>query len=128
VYAADQPMADLTVQGHMHFDTANLVNRNVNISGTIRNRGNASAGPFWVEFVCDDDRGTRTKLTHRVRIEQAIGSGASAPINTQIKWNTPGMKVCIMSLDTEGEVIESAEGNNDYIGITLHVDEQPAVR
>jgi hypothetical protein len=128
VYAADQPMADLTVQGHMSFDTANLVNRNVNIRGAIANRGNATAGPFWVEFVCDDDRDAGTKLTHRVRVNQSIAGGGSVPLNTQIKWGTPGMKVCIMTLDKDGEVVESAESNNEYIGITVHVDEPPPVR
>jgi hypothetical protein len=128
VYAADQPMADLTVQGHMSFDTANLVNRNVNIRGTIVNRGNAAAGPFWVEFICDDDRDAHTKLTHRVRMNQSITGGGSAPLNTQIKWSTPGMKVCIMTLDKDDEVVESAESNNEYIGITVRVDEQPPVR
>jgi len=128
VYSADQPMAELAVQGHMSFDTANLVNRNVNISGTIRNRGNASAGPFWVEFVCDDDRSAGTKFTHRVRINQATSGGGAVSLNTQMKWNTPGMKVCIMTVDAEDEVVESAEGNNEYIGITIHVDEQPPVR
>jgi hypothetical protein len=128
VYAADQPMADLAVQGHMSFDTANLVNRNVNIRGAIVNRGNATAGPFWVEFVCDDDRGAGTKLTHRVRVNQSIAGGGSASLNTQIKWSTPGMKVCIMTLDKGGEVVESAESNNEYIGITVHVDEPPPVR
>jgi hypothetical protein len=128
VYAADQPMADLTVQGHMSFDTANLVNRNVNIWGTIVNRGNAAAGPFWVEFLCDDDRDAGTKLIHRVRINHSIAGGGSAPLNTQIKWSTPGMKVCIMTLDKDSEVVESAESNNEYIGTTVHIDEPPPVR
>lgn len=128
VYAHDQPMADLAFQGHVNFDTGNLVNRNVHLWGTVKNRGNAAAGPFWIEFTCDDDREDRTKQSHRVQVNRSVEGGASADFSTYMRWDTPGMKVCIVNLDPEDQVVESSESNNEYIGVTLHVDEPPPVR
>jgi hypothetical protein len=128
VYAKDQPMADLAFRDHVNFDHKNLVNRNVNLSAELINRGNAKAKPFWVEFVCDDDRDAHTKLTHRQRVTTAIPAGGVVAFNTHMRWSTPGMKVCIVALDKDDEVVESNEYNNEYIGVTLHVDEPPPVR
>lgn len=128
VYAAHQPMADLAFRGHVHFETHNLVNRDVKLWGELVNQGNDETRPFWIDFDCDDDRDARTKLTHRVRVGNLMQPGSVLAFNTRMRWSTPGMKVCIVTLDKDGEVIESNESNNEYIGVTIRVDQPPPVK
>jgi hypothetical protein len=70
-------MADLVFQGRVNFDTGNLVNRNVHLWGTVKNRGNAAAGPFWIQFACHDDREERTMQSHRVRVKRSASGARS---------------------------------------------------
>ena len=57
-----------------------------------------------------------------------MAAGEVIAFNTHIRWSTPGMKVSIVTLDKDHEVVESNEHNNEYIGLTLHVDEPPPVQ
>jgi hypothetical protein len=129
VYAENEKMADLAFKGYVQFPMHNLVNRDVDLSGTLINKGNAESRPFWLEFDCDDDRDAGTRLKHRVRISSLIApAGGMAAFNTRIRWSTPGMKVCMTRLDVDGEVIESDERNNEYVGVTVRVDNPPPVQ
>jgi hypothetical protein len=129
VYAENEPMADLQFRGYVAYPAHNLVNRDVELSGELINKGNAESRPFWLEFDCDDDRDAGTKLTHRVRIPSIIPpAGGVVAFNTRMRWTTPGLKVCLARLDNDGEVIESNENNNEYIGVSVRVDNPPPVQ
>lgn len=129
VYAENEPMADLQFRGHVRFPAHNLTNRDVDLSGELINQGNAESRPFWLEFDCDDDREAKTRLTHRMRVTSNIPPGGGVAVfNTRIRWTTPGLKVCLVRLDKDDEVIESNEKNNEYIGVSVRVDNPPPVQ
>lgn len=129
VYAENEPMADLQFRGYVRFPAHNLTNRDVDLSGELVNQGNAESRPFWLEFDCQDDRDAGTRFTHRLRITSIIPPGGGAvTFNTRIRWATPGLKVCLVRLDKDDEVIESNENNNEYIGVSVRVDNPPPVQ
>jgi hypothetical protein len=129
VYAENEPMADLQFRGYVHFPMHNLTNRDVDLSGELINQGNAESRPFWLEFDCQDDRDAGTRFTHRVRITSVIPPGGGVvAFNTRIRWTTPGLKVCLVRLDKDDEVIESNENNNEHIGVSVRVDNPPPVQ
>ncbi len=129
VYAENEPMADLQFRGYVRFPAHNLTNRDVELSGELINKGNAESRPFWLEFDCEDDRDAGTRFTHRVRITSIIPPGGGVvAFNTRIRWTKPGLKVCLVRLDKDDEVIESNENNNEYIGVSVRVDNPPPVQ
>lgn len=129
IYAENEPMADLQFRGYVHFPMHNLTNRDVDLWGELINQGNAESRPFWLEFDCQDDRDAGTRFTHRVRITSIIPPGGGAvSFNTRIRWTTPGLKVCLVRLDKDDEVIESNENNNEHIGVSVRVDNPPPVQ